>query len=83
MAPGERARKGIDRQLQECGWIVQDFGEMDIVAGIGVAIREFPLKRGHGGADYLLDADGRAIGVVEANSPTPWSPTPAAARFSS
>ena len=32
----------------------------------GVAIREFPLKPGHGFADYLLYLDGAAAGVVEA-----------------
>jgi type I restriction enzyme R subunit len=37
---------------------------MDITAGRGVAIREFPLRSGH--ADYVLYADGKAIGVVEA-----------------
>ncbi|MBX3387989.1 MAG: DEAD/DEAH box helicase family protein [Phycisphaeraceae bacterium] len=37
---------------------------MNIGAGPGVAVREFPLKTGF--ADYLLYADGRVIGVVEA-----------------
>lgn len=37
---------------------------MNISAGLGVAVREFPLSTGE--ADYLLYADGRAIGVVEA-----------------
>ena len=37
---------------------------MHITAGPGVAIREFRLKSGS--ADYLLYADGLAIGVVEA-----------------
>jgi len=37
---------------------------MNIMAGPGVAIREFPLKTGF--ADYLLYAGGKAIGVVEA-----------------
>src|SRR5690606_22269619 len=31
-----------------------------------VAIREFPLKSGHGFADYLLYVDGQAAGVIEA-----------------
>src|SRR6185436_15538571 len=38
--------------------------EMNISAGLGVAVREFPLATGF--ADYLLYADGKAIGVVEA-----------------
>jgi type I restriction enzyme R subunit len=37
---------------------------MNISAAPGVAIREFPLKTGH--ADYLLYADRKAIGVIEA-----------------
>ena len=37
---------------------------MNISAGLGVAVREFPLTTGE--ADYLLYADGKAIGVVEA-----------------
>lgn len=37
---------------------------MNIDAGPGVAVREFPLKTGF--ADYMLYADGRAVGVVEA-----------------
>ncbi len=37
---------------------------MNISAGPGVAVREFPLTTGH--ADYMLYADAKAIGVVEA-----------------
>jgi hypothetical protein len=37
---------------------------MNISAGPGVAIREFPLSTGE--ADYLLYTDAKAIGVVEA-----------------
>ena len=45
---------------------------MNIHAGLGVAVREFPLKwkegaeTKSGSADYLLYADGWAIGVIEA-----------------
>ena len=62
--PEQQARQKIDEQLAQCGWLVQDAAEMNISAGLGVAIREFPLTTGH--ADYLLYADGKAIGVVEA-----------------
>ncbi|MBN8597727.1 MAG: DEAD/DEAH box helicase family protein [Planctomycetes bacterium] len=64
--PEQLARQQIDRVLAECGWIVQDYTEMNIAAARGVAVREFPLKTGF--ADYLLYADGRVIGVVEAKS---------------
>src|SRR4029077_11025278 len=35
-----------------------------ISAGLGVAVREFPLTTGH--ADYMLYVDAKAIGVTEA-----------------
>src|ERR1700722_16195458 len=64
MTPEQRSRLKIDQLLRESGWLVQDCAEMDISAGLGVAVREFPLKSGF--ADYLLYRDGRAAGVVEA-----------------
>ena len=62
--PEEKARLEIDRQLAACGWLVQDFKAMNISAAAGVAVREYPLKTGF--ADYLLYANGKAIGIVEA-----------------
>ena len=62
--PEEKARLEIDRQLAACGWLVQDFNAMNISAAVGVAVREYPLKTGF--ADYLLYANGKAIGIVEA-----------------
>ncbi len=47
---------------------------MNIHAGLGVAVREFPLRWREGAedksgfADYLLYADGEAIGVIEAKA---------------
>lgn len=64
--PEEEAREDIDVALEAAGWIVQDASRAQIHAGRGIAIREFPLKRGHGSADYLLYLDGKAAGVVEA-----------------
>src|SRR5438105_15250910 len=64
MTPQDKARQRIDAQPAACGWAVQDYADMDLSAGRGVAVREFPLTTGE--ADYLLYADGRAIGVVEA-----------------
>lgn len=65
-SPEARARENIDKQLIDAGWLVQSRDEADISAGRGVAIREFPMKSGFGEADYLLYADGQAVGVVEA-----------------
>ena len=67
MVPNEReARADIDRLLTLAGWSVQDLKAANIHASRGVAIREFPLKPGHGRADYLLYLDGRAAGAIEA-----------------
>ncbi len=58
--PEQEARARIDALLQSAGWSVQDVSEANIHAARGVAIREFPLKSGHGFADYLLYVDGKA-----------------------
>ncbi len=62
--PEALARQHIDRQLAQCNWLVQSRADMNISAGLGVAVREFPLKTGF--ADYLLYVDGKAAGVIEA-----------------
>ena len=66
MTPEQQARTAIDTLLAAAGWVVQDVGAVHIHAARGVAIREFPLKAGHGFADYLLYVDGMAAGVIEA-----------------
>lgn len=38
MSPEQKARKTIDRQLTECGWLVQDYRDIYIAVGLGVAI---------------------------------------------
>jgi type I restriction enzyme, R subunit len=64
MTPEQKARQEIDRQLAQCGWIVQNYRDMNISAGLGVAIREFPLKTGF--ADWLLYGNCKALGTIEA-----------------
>lgn len=64
MTPEQKSRQQIDRQLEQAGWSVQDHSQMNITAGLGVAVREFPLTTGF--ADYMLYADAKAIGSVEA-----------------
>ncbi len=70
MKPEEEARKRIDDLLTSAGWIVQDFRDLDLSIGMGVAVREFPLKSGGPGrppsADYLLFVDRMAAGILEA-----------------
>ena len=58
------ARKDIDRMLEESGWIVQDYANLDLGAGFGVAVREYRI--GGDTADYTLFIDRKPVGVVEA-----------------
>ena len=62
----QKARRVIDRQLTDAGWVVQDRAAMALGAALGVAVREVVMAPGHGRADYLLYVDRRAVGVIEA-----------------
>jgi type I restriction enzyme R subunit len=62
--PEEKARQLIDAQLRAAGWVIQDRDEMNLGAGLGVVVREYPLATGP--CDYLLFVDRKACGVVEA-----------------
>lgn len=66
MTPEQQARESIDELLTAAGWQICNADKANIHAVCGVAIREFPLAKGHGFADYLLYVDGRAAGVIEA-----------------
>ena len=62
--PEQTARELIDAKLTAAGWLIQSYCDMNIAAGPGLAVTEFPGA--HGEADYLLYVDGKAIGVIEA-----------------
>lgn len=64
MKPEDRARKDIDGMLEDSGWILQNYDELDLGAGRGIAVREFPLSIES--ADYALFIDENPVGVVEA-----------------
>ena len=64
--PEQEARQTIDQLLGAAGWHICDADAVNICAARGVVVREFPLKSGHGFADYLLYVDGKAAGVIEA-----------------
>jgi len=66
ITPEDLARGKIDQLLITAGWIIQNRQDADLTAGRGVAVREFPMKKGHGESDYLLFLDGMAVGVIEA-----------------
>lgn len=66
--PEQKARREIDAKLIASGWLVQDRADLDLTAGRGIAVREFPMKSGFGFADYLLYVDRKALGAVEAKA---------------
>lgn len=68
MTPEEQAREQIDNKLVQSGWIVQDFKKLNPMAGLGVAVREFPTSTGP--VDYALFLDGMPVGVIEAKKDT-------------
>jgi type I restriction enzyme R subunit len=66
LTPEAQARVRIDEMLTAAGWVVQGYGAVNLSAARGVAVREFVLAPSHGRADYLLFADGAAVGALEA-----------------
>src|SRR6478752_10777041 len=64
--PEQKCRREIDAKLIASGWLVQDRADLDLAAGRGIAVREFPMRSGFGFADYLLYIDRKAAGAVEA-----------------
>ena len=66
--PEQRAWRAIDANLKDAGWSVQDLDEIDLTAGQGVAVREFPMKPGFGSADYVLYLNFQAVGAIEAKT---------------
>jgi type I restriction enzyme R subunit len=62
--PEDRARSGIDAQLNQAGWVEQTRAQMNLGAGAGIAVREFATASGP--VDYALFVDRKLCGVVEA-----------------
>lgn len=52
MLPEEKARLSIDKRLIQSGWVIQDMDGLNLSAGLGVAVREFPTSTGK--VDYAL-----------------------------
>jgi len=62
--PEQIARDQIDKQLSECGWIIQSKQRINLHAGLGVAVREYQTDVGP--ADYVLFVGGKPVGIIEA-----------------
>ena len=64
MTPEQKAREVIDKKLIQSGWVIQDVKELNPMASLGVAVREFPTSTGP--VDYALFVEGLPVGVIEA-----------------
>lgn len=64
MEPEALARENIDKLLEQSGWIIQNYKDINLGAGLGIAVREFPTLKGP--ADYMLFIKRKAVGVLEA-----------------
>lgn len=62
--PEQIARDHIDQQLMACGWVVQSIRQVNLHAGLGVAVKEYQTDVGP--ADYVLFVGGKPCGVIEA-----------------
>ncbi|HDR9081528.1 TPA: DEAD/DEAH box helicase family protein [Burkholderia vietnamiensis] len=64
MTPETKARQQIDQKLEQAGWVIQDMKQLDLSAGVGVAVREYCTDTGP--VDYVLFINRTACGVIEA-----------------
>ncbi len=63
-SPEQLARDTIDRQLIACGWAIQSIKQINLNAGLGIAVREYLTDVGP--ADYVLFVGSKPCGVIEA-----------------
>ena len=62
--PEQIARDQIDSALLQSGWVIQSENQINLNAGLGVAVREYQTDIGP--ADYVLFVDKKPIGIIEA-----------------
>lgn len=62
--PEQIARDHIDKQLIACSWVIQSIKQINLNAGVGVAVKEYVTDVGP--ADYVLFIEGKPCGVIEA-----------------
>ena len=58
------ARDTIDAALHQCGWVIQHKHQINLSAGLGVAVREYQTSVGP--ADYVLFVNKQPVGIIEA-----------------
>ena len=57
-------RDNIDKMLLASGWLVQSKKQLNLTAGVGVAVREYQTDIGP--ADYILFVNKKPVSVIEA-----------------
>ena len=62
--PEQLARDNIDKQLIACGWIIQSMKQLNLHAGVGIAVKECFTDAGP--ADYVLFVEEKPCGIIEA-----------------
>lgn len=62
--PEQLARDKIDIALVQCGWVIQNKTQINLNAGMGVAVREYQTDIG--AADYVLFVNKKPVGIIEA-----------------
>ncbi len=67
MKPEEKARLHIDQLLDDAGWKVQDYRDLNLGASLGVAVGEFPLKSGPTDYSLFVESPWESVLVVEGN----------------
>jgi type I restriction enzyme R subunit len=67
ITPEVKARQQIDKDLIQAKWIIQNKNQLNLSAGLGIAVREYPTD--FGPADYVLFIDKKPVGVIEAKRP--------------
>jgi type I restriction enzyme, R subunit len=40
MTPEAKARQQIDQKLEQADWVIQDMKQLNLAAGVGIAVRE-------------------------------------------
>ena len=60
----QETREQIDEKLVAAGWVIQDKKRINLLASLGVAVREMDTDTGP--ADYMLFIEGAACGIIEA-----------------
>ena len=57
------ARDNIDKQLTASGLLIQGIKQVNLFAGIGIAVKEYITDVGP--ANYVLFVDGKPCGIID------------------